>query len=169
MKLYVCGAVPDILREFTTKVERIGHEVVGAQEWRPSRSYNPPVNTEAVIVGTDQTGHPATDNVINICKERGLPYAMGELRKWSLIYPRMLQAGIHPPIMAAPEEEEVVADEAVVREVSNEQAVKTAIADAVLALVAALEKQGATTATVHYQGGRARIEYSFMATATMDL
>jgi hypothetical protein len=106
MKLFICGAVPDILREFQTKLERIGHEVVGAQEYRPSRPYSPPAETEGVIVGTDQSGHAATDSIVTTCKQRGLPYALGELRKWSLIYPRMVQVGIVSNQAPEPEEEE---------------------------------------------------------------
>jgi hypothetical protein len=98
MDVYLCGAVADILEEFARKIGRYGLRVVAADEWthHQSRAYRLPLNVDAAILGTDQTSHSATDSVILECKRRGLPFAVGPLRKWSLIKPKLVQAGILP-------------------------------------------------------------------------
>ena len=164
MKLFICGAVPDILREFQAKLERIGHEVVGAQEYRPSRPYNPPVETEAVIVGTDQSGHAATDSIITTCKARGLPYALGELRKWSLIYPRMVQAGIVSDQVPIAEQEEEMT-----REGETGGTRREAIREKVQELVELLREDEVDTAELHFANKRYKFEALFKPpTLTME-
>ena len=165
MKLFICGAVPDILREFQAKLERIGHEVVGAQEYRPSRPYNPPAETEAVIVGTDQSGHSATDSIVATCKARGLPYAMGELRKWSLIFPRMIQAGIVSNQAPTEEPEEEVMAREVESGGTRQEDIKSKVKD----LVELLREDGVDTAEFHFANGRYKFEALFKPpTLTME-
>jgi hypothetical protein len=173
VKVYICGAVEDILREFARKVERHGLEVVKMDSYSPGRSaFTPPQDVDAVIIGIDQTSHSATNGIVEICKQRGLPYAMGELRKWSLIYPRMIQAGILSGNTPAEDEEDDVAPSVKVASidgfVNNEEEVKKTITEALHLLIEGL-KGKARTAAISYDHGRVHAEVEYVATLKVDL
>lgn len=174
MKVYICGAVGDILREFQAKLEKRGVEVIGADEYSVNRRYSPPLDAEAVVIGTDQSGHVATSQIVTECKERGLPYAMGELRKWALLYPRMLQAGIlsESSSSAAQQEEDMGLTAAKMlpehAASTNEEAVKAVISETLQLMLEGL-KGKAKSATISYNEGRVHAEVEYLATLTVDL
>jgi hypothetical protein len=193
VRVYICGAVADILREFQRKLEKHGVEVVGAEEHTASRTFTPPQSAEALVIGTDQASHPATQKMVAWCKDRNIPYAMGELRKWSLIYPRLVQAGILGPNEPAEQEEEEAMAPAPVKLVKEE--VPEGTREVVLGLIGALktyadslrgkgitatidfkndEAEGTVTwaegaASIHYSNGKAYAEATYTAHLKVEL
>lgn len=199
MKVYICGAVKDILTEFQAKLERFdGVEVIAADEMSSTRGFDPPLNADAAVIGIDQSSHGATNKAVLLCKARELPYAMGELRKWSFMYPRLIQAGIlkegSEPV-EAPEEETMAATPVkLVQQATQAEDVQRAVFAALTAVkrcfeaLDALQKENLKVtisldlgtgvgnlewdgckATLHYADGKAYAEADYQASMKVSL
>ena len=93
---------------------------------------------------------------------------MGELRKWSLIYPRMLQAGIHAPIEEA--EEEVLADEErPIRFKDTNDEFKQRLSEAALAVASVIGEVGAHGTITISKEGKVYVDLEYVAKITMEM
>lgn len=106
-RVHIIGAVADICRDAQRKLEREGIEVIGYDDHiRNPAAYNPPKGTTAVLIGIDQAPTSLSHLASRRCEQLGLAYAVGELRKWSLMRPRLVDAGIVspvPPVLEGPQ------------------------------------------------------------------
>jgi methionine-rich copper-binding protein CopC len=198
VRIFVCGAVKDILMEFSKKIERHGVEVIATEEWSPKGGYAIPQAAEAVVIGIDQASHTMVQAIVGLCKSRNLPYAMGELRKWSLLYPRLVAAGIIVEGVVAtptPEEEAAMASAPVklVKEdgpetVKEEAMVMATVVKSLLDSLTAMNKEGMSIelkleetagsahlewaggkVDIHYSEGKAYVEAEYVAKLKMEL
>jgi hypothetical protein len=173
VNVYVCGAVRDILDEFTAKIEKCGAVVIGSDEYSSgSGGLSIPLAAEAVVIGVDQIGHSASRTLIGMCKTRGLLFTSGSLRKWSTIYPRLVQAGIVREDNVAKEKPMAVA---AVKQPFQAPAVVSDNGDVqaqvkeVMALMQSTLEGKVASATFFYNAGRVRAEVSYITTVTIDL
>jgi len=171
MNVFICGAVQDILSEFSAKLAACGATVIGTQEVCKT-DFTIPKDTEAVVIGIDQNGHGSWGKVVSVCKARGLPYATGHLRKWSHIYPHLLQVGIikEQPDMATASQAAAAktAPTPAVQVKTNEKEMEADIGATLLQLAEEL-KGKVKVGVIHFNDGRIRGEFEYMAKLTIDL